>query len=226
VAAPRPPSSLSGGLVPQGRSAPERKSVMALRHVASAVVLVAGTFAVTRAVYSQDEEKKGGGMPSDEEMKQMAERATLAPEHAKLAAGVGTWDSVMTWKGEDGKEMTSKGVMTAESLLGGRVILAKLKAEMMGQPFEGVELRGYDKEKKQYWSVWCDSYGTGHMRFTGTEKDGAVALASEPFETGGETYTMRLNVKHVDADHITTEMVHGAAGKPESRSTIEYTRRK
>ncbi len=201
---------------------------MAVRHVVGAAALVAATFFATRVVYSDDAGKAGAGaMPSEEEcMKMIAERAATVEEHAKFARFAGTWDAELTCV-EGGAERKSKGTNTTESLLGGRVLLSKFKGEMGGMPFEGVELSGYDKEKKQHWTIWCDSFGTGYIRMLGERnKDGNVALTSDEFDCMGMKFVGRAVTKVVDADHHDFEFVSTSPGVPENKMTIRYARRK
>src|SRR6185436_2307139 len=143
-------------------AAPPRKGrtmkAQILRPLVACAVVAAATFAVTRAVYSQDLGAGNGhdgpaGKPPEEVMKAMQERAATNEEHTKLASLVGTWDAEMNCPTMG----RSKGTLTTESVLGGRVLLSRFSADMNGQPYEGVELRGYDKDKKQFWVVWCDN---------------------------------------------------------------------
>lgn len=200
---------------------------MAVRHVVAAAFLVAATFAATRAVYSQDKPAEPPKMPSEEEMMKMAaERAALVDEHKKLAEFVGTWDAVMIATGMDGKETREAGTTTIESVLGGRALLTRYKGTMMGQPYEGIGLEGYDKEKKQNWSIWCDTTGTSSMKFTGTRNaDGFVAMKSEAFDCGMGPCTMDYVMKVTDKDHMTMESVTHMSGM-DMPWRIEYTRAK
>ena len=202
---------------------------MSVRHVVAAAALAAVTFVATRAVYSDEAEKKAaGGKQSDEEMwKQMTERAAPVEEHTKLAALAGTWDADITCSCSDNGEQQSKGAMATESVLGGRVLLSKFKADVGGHPMEGIELQGYDKEKKQYWTVWCDSMGTSYLRFAGTRNaDGNVALTSDEYDCLGTKCVANTVTKVADADHMSFDMVSSSPGQPEQKMQIRYTRRK
>ncbi len=197
---------------------------MRFRHVFAAAVLVAATFVVTRAVYSQEGEGKdaGAGMPSEEEMKAMIEMATPNEEHAKLAAMVGTWDTVMTC---EGMPAPCVGTVTTESLLGGRVFLSRFQGDMGGMPMEGMELKGYDKEKKEHWSVWCDSMMTGNMVSHGQRDGDTISYDFDAIDWAGAKFDMSVVLKAVDADHLTADMTMQVEGKPDQKSTIKYTRR-
>ena len=57
---------------------------------------------------------------------------------------------------------------TATMILGGRYQESINKGSMMGQPFEGRSIVGYDNAKKMLVSSWVDNMGTGMMTMEGT----------------------------------------------------------
>ena len=61
-------------------------------------------------------------------------------------------------------EGTSEGML----LLGGRFVQVQHHGTMMGQPFEGVMLLGYDNLRKKYTSSWVDNMGTQIASYDGT----------------------------------------------------------
>jgi len=206
------------------------RQVVALVAVGAAG-LAAGALLAPRVAFSEDVSKPAGA-PSEEEMKKMmAERAALSEEHKKLAALAGTWDAEIDCSGcaATGGEAPkpSKGTFKTESALGGRVFLSRFQGEMGGMPFEGIELRGYDKEKKQHWTIWCDSMGTGFLRFLGERAaDGSVAMKSDAYDCMGTSAVANTVTKVADADHMSFEMTSTSAGAPDQKMTIKYTRRK
>ena len=211
---------------------------MSLRHVVTLVTvgaagLAAGALLAPRDAFSEDVSKPAAsGAPSQEQMqKMMAERAALSDEHRKLAVFAGTWDAEIDCGGccASGGEAPppSKGTLTTESALGGRVLLSRFKGDMGGMPFEGIELRGYDKEKKQHWTIWCDSMGTGFLKFLGDRgSDGNVALKSDAYDCMGMTAVMNTVTKVTDPDHVAFELTSQSAGVPDQKMKIQYTRRK
>lgn len=202
---------------------------MQARHMIAAAALAAtGAFVVTRAVYSGDDPNlSASGKLSDEEMwKMIQERAKPTEEHSKLSNLAGTWDANVVCN-QGGVEKHSKGSMTSESVLGGRALLSRFKGEMDGHPFEGVELTGYDKEKKQHWTIWTDSFGTGALRMLGDQGAGDVInQKSEEFQCNGVKCTANTTTKVVDPDHVNFEMVTSSPGQPDQKMTINYVRRK
>lgn len=199
-----------------------------LAATAASVAVAALALVATRSAWSGDDAPKDAppGMPTAEEMQAMLELAAPNEEHAELAKLVGTWDCEMSMD-MGGQEMKSSGSMTTESILGGRVFLSRFQGDFGGMPFEGVELKGYDKAKKEHWSVWCDSMGTGFLAFHGRRgKDGTVASASDAYNCPvNGPCTMTITSKLVDADHVDAVMTMITAGKPASVSKMRYTRR-
>jgi hypothetical protein len=48
-------------------------------------------------------------------------------------------------------------------VLGDRFLTEELRGEVMGQPFEGFGLTGYDNQKKEFVSLWTDILSTKIM---------------------------------------------------------------
>lgn len=89
-------------------------------------------------------------------------------QHALLAAGVGDWKVTSTSivPGEQPvQETCSERVMP---ICDGKWFWSDYTGTMMGQPFEGHALTGYDEAKGQYVSFWIDSMSPTHARTQGT----------------------------------------------------------
>ena len=104
---------------------------------------------------------------SPEEMAMMQayqQAATPGPQHAALAKTVGTYDmAIRSWMAPGKPPMEETGTATRSMALGGRVMLEQTEASMMGQPFTGHGMQGYDNVSGKYWGTWNDSMGTGLM---------------------------------------------------------------
>jgi hypothetical protein len=69
----------------------------------------------------------------------------------------------------------STGTCEQKMILGGRYLRQEYAGDMMGQPFTGICLQGYDNHTKKYESVWLDSMSTAIYYFVGTASaDGKV----------------------------------------------------
>jgi hypothetical protein len=171
-----------------------------------------------------------GKMDEKAMMEMMAKYSTPGPEHKKLEAMVGTWDTAAKmWMDPSAAPQESKGVAENKMVLGGRFLEQNFEGTMMNQPFTGKGYTGYDLYKKQYVSTWMDSMGTMIMSATGnTDPSGKLTMTGsmDDYMTGKkmdfkETMTM------VDNDHQTFEMwMTGPDGKMFKTLEIQYTRRK
>lgn len=102
-------------------------------------------------------------------MKTMMEVGTPGDEQALLAKGDGSWKAETTmWMAPDSPPMTVEAVVTNKMILGGRYQKMSFKGEMMGSPFEGESITGYDKARKVWTSTWIDNMSTGIMTMDGT----------------------------------------------------------
>jgi hypothetical protein len=113
----------------------------------------------------------GGEPPKDGAQPDWMALAQPGEEHARLAKLVGDWNvsGVFHMPGQP----DSKGDSTAtfKAILGGRYIQQNVAGSMMGMPFEGQGVFGYDNGEKKYVSSWLDTWGTGMMNGTGTETE-------------------------------------------------------
>lgn len=128
------------------------------------------------ALSSTAQEKKGDApqQPTqaqmDEMMKKWKDAATPGNPHKMLAELAGTWEAeVKTWMGGPSSQPTvTKGTSEMKTLLGGRFLEQTVKAEMMGMPFEGTGVTGYDNVKQKYVGTWMDNFGTCILTMSGT----------------------------------------------------------
>ena len=105
---------------------------------------------------------------SEAEMKAWQAYMTPSENHKVLAKDAGKWKTEMTAY-MDPKAAPIKSVGTAETsmILGGRYQHMVYKGEMMGMPFEGISVIGYDNAKKVFVNSWIDNMGTGMMVLEG-----------------------------------------------------------
>lgn len=149
-------------------------------------------------------------------------------EHQKLAASVGTWDAVIEMTGEDGKPQTSKGVSEVKAGPGGFFVIDDFNATLMGGPFVGHGVTGWDAAKGKCIGTWVDSMSGHMMVLEGTlSADGKTLTmtGSGPGPTG-EMVAHRMVTTTKDANTRVFEMfVPGPEGKEMKVLTITYTRR-
>ncbi|MBP9855658.1 MAG: DUF1579 family protein, partial [Candidatus Omnitrophica bacterium] len=108
-----------------------------------------------------------GTAMSQEEMamqKQMMEYSTVNENHAVLNSLAGSWNTHASfWMDPKGPAQESDGTSQNAIIMGGRFLEQKFSGSMMGQPFEGRGIFGYDNFRKEYTGIWFDNFATGMM---------------------------------------------------------------
>jgi hypothetical protein len=79
---------------------------------------------------------------------------------------------------EPGKPpVESTGTCEQKMILGGHYLRQEYTGDMMGQPFAGINILGYNNHTKKYESVWLDSMSTVVYFFEGpASKDGKTIM--------------------------------------------------
>ena len=139
------------------------------------LMLLFACAALSGAALAQGEKP---GEPSHEEMmKVFEEMARPGPEHAMLGETAGRWNcQVKSWHDPKGDPEVSEGTDESEAIFGGRYIRSHFKGAMMGQPYEGLGVMGFDKGKKKFVGTWFDSMGTGILTYEGDYDAGKKEL--------------------------------------------------
>ena len=135
----------------------KRTLAAGLSLVALAVV-VAGTLAVAGQEPPQmTPEQKA-------EMEAYMKAGTPGAPHQWLASQAGTYElKITSWHEPGGPPMVEAGTAKRTVMLDGRVLIEDLSSSMMGTPFVGHGMSGYDNVTGKYWSTWTDSMSTGLM---------------------------------------------------------------
>lgn len=194
------------------------------------LTLVAAAMLMSTAAFAED-----AATPSAEQqamMEKMVKAATPGPQHAMMAKMAGDWDCVVRYQMDPKQPMQEeKTSATITSLMDGRYTQEVATGQMMGQPFNGMGIYGYDNVLGKYVSSWIDNMGTGIMKSEGTaDASGKVinwmGTMSDPMT--GKMSKSRMVTTIADDDHHTFEMfgVPPGAKKEAKVMTIEYSRRK
>lgn len=171
-------------------------------------------------------------MNAQEEMspdqKAWMEYMTPGPMHELMAKSVGEWKTTHTmWMDPEGEPMVSEGTSTVEMILGGRYLLAKDLGIVMGMPFEGINLQGYDNKTKEIISVWIDNFGTGIAISRGTYDEETKTInftGSMINPVDGENLHYRQTHQFVDDNNHLFEMFMIKDGVEHKSMTLEFTR--
>lgn len=162
------------------------------------------------------------------DMQKMMEMVQPGAEHKAMSKIVGRWNAAgKMWMDPAAPPTESKGVMEYKSDLEGRYFLGAYKGELMGMPFEGRSVDGYDRFKKEYFSYWYDTMGTGVMALRGTASaDGKViTMEGTSFDPSvGADVTYKTVTTWVNDNTMKFEMFSLKGGKETKAMEIVYTR--
>ncbi|HVP37624.1 MAG TPA: DUF1579 domain-containing protein [Candidatus Saccharimonadales bacterium] len=125
------------------------------------------------------------------------------PEHALLAADVGTWDATLEMTMAPGAPPeTTTGVRTVNMICGGLWMQEDIQSTMMGMPFQGRGLTGWDPAKGKYVGVWVDAMSTYVMSSEGTcdKATGTFTMWQESPGPDGKPMKWRTETKSPDPD--------------------------
>ena len=134
-------------------------------------ILFATTLLASPLGYAKDEANAAAQMTPEQkaEMEAYTKAGTPGAPHKKLAATVGKYNVTMkSWQDPKAPPMEETGTATRSMALDGRVLVEQFSGTMMGSPFTGHGMTGYDNVSNKYWSTWNDSMSTGLMVSSGT----------------------------------------------------------
>ena len=154
---------------------------------------------------------------------------TPGAPHKMLASMVGSWKTkVKSWCDPSTGPVESTGTSEHKMLLGGRFLQQEFSGEMMGSPFAGIGIAGYDNHTKKYVSTWIDSMGTALLVFEGTASADGRTITQESHYDDPVRGPVRFRsvTKIMDNDTHTFEMYATYKGaKEEKMMEITYTRK-
>lgn len=106
------------------------------------------------------------------EMDAYMKAGTPGAPHQALASTAGTYDlKIKHWHQPNTPAMEETGTATRAMALDGRVLVEQFKSSMMGMPYTGHGMTGFDNVTGKYWSTWSDSMSTGLMVSEGSCDD-------------------------------------------------------
>lgn len=148
-------------------------------------------------------------------------------EHKQLAAAAGTWTAAIEMMGPDGKPAASTGKSVVKVGPGGLWVIDEFEGTMMGAPFTGHGVTGYDTVKRKYVGTWVDSWNTSVMSIEGSYDPATKALTMIGTSAGadGEPVVHKMVTTEKDANTRVFEMfMTGPDGKDMKAMTITYQR--
>ena len=189
-----------------------------------------GLCLVLAASVAMAKDKKPEKQMDPQAMMEMYQKlATPSEPHKLFESLAGSWTTQTKEWMEPGKPPTeASGSADMKMLLDGRFLQQNFTGEMMGQPYTGMGITGYDNLRKKYVSIWLDTMSTGAFMMEGTgSADGkTITLKGQHAEPGGGHMTHRAIWKIVDGNTQTFDM-YGAhqGGKEMKEMEITYTRK-
>jgi hypothetical protein len=209
---------------------------MNTRHwsVVTAVALLLGTGSAALALRdapAQDKPKQPAApaAPAAADAQAMT-GPTPGPEHKLLEKWVGNWDCDIEMYMDPAKPPEkSKGKNVAKLACGGLWLVTDFEGAMMGGPFTGHEVMGYDPPAKKYVFTWVDSWITNLDNGEGSydAKTNTMNTTMSVRGMTGAMTTSRETDVWKDADtHEWTMFQNGPDGKELKLVAIVYRRRK
>jgi hypothetical protein len=209
-----------------------RKVVLSMTWLCVLALLVLPVTLTAQPPEGQTPSETPPEMPSDvpPEMQAMMEAwqkaMTPGEPHEHLAEAAGTWKLTMKmWMDPAGEPEINEGTAEREMILGGRYLQEVVTGTVMGMPFEGHSLTGYDNTTGQYWGTWVDNLSTGLMTMKG-ERDGDRfiwhAEATDPM-TGG-TAEMKIVITSESPDREVSEFFEKRGDEEVKTMEIVYER--
>jgi len=181
------------------------------------------------AVRERAEAKSGSGK-SDAERQEMQKKmeaaGTPGPAHKALDALVGNWKTeVKCWMEPGGSPNVSQGTAKASWILNGRFLEEEFHGEMMGKPFTGRSLMGYDNIKETFNTAWVSDMQTSISTSEGKGENGNKVITLEGKSncpaTGRKDIPMKTVFRVISPDKHVFEMFNDGAKTME----ITYTRK-
>lgn len=164
-------------------------------------------------------------------MEAMVKAATPGPNHQLLASVAGDWTfKSRMWMNPSAPPAESTGSVSYTTLLGGRYVEGQYRGNMMGMPFEGRGLMGYDNVAEQFQATWADNMGTTIMYMTGQYDPDAKTITytgrMDDLMKPGTKINVREVVHLTSPDSHTMEWFETRDGKEVKTMEIVYTRAK
>lgn len=194
---------------------------------------IAGALAVAAADAACQDKPAKQPTPAEmqEMMKKWEEIATPGPAHKILDNMVGKWETTTSmWWAKDSAPQMSKGSSEVRSIMGGRYVLEEISGDMMGTPWKGMGVTGYDNFKKKYVFTFLDNMGTAILTGQGDFDASKNVLTSlgkmdEPM-TGEKDKTVKYVTRIINKDKHVFE-IYDLVGTPNEFKVIEivYTRK-
>ena len=133
-------------------------------------VLLAGAIFLAPRAMSGDPDPAKGMSPEDQaKMAECMMMAQPGDHHKHLEIFVGSWlTKTKVWMSGPGSDpLESSGTSKFKWVLDGRFVQEAHHGSMMGMPYEGIGMIGYDGFRNMYTTSWYSNMGTNVLASTG-----------------------------------------------------------
>jgi uncharacterized protein DUF1579 len=124
--------------------------------------------------------KQEGKIDMQKIMEIYKKAGTPGEPHKLLAKLEGSWTTkTRGWMEPDKPPFDSTGTCEQKMVLDGHYLQQIYTGDMMGLPFSGINLLGYDNHTGKYVSVWLDSMSTAIYYFVGSASTDGRTITQE-----------------------------------------------
>ena len=164
-----------------------------------------------------------------EMMKKVEAAGKPGPGHQALNALEGNWKAeVKCWMDPAGSPEVSQGTARASWKFNGRFLEEEFHGQMMGKPFTGRTLLGFDNTKQTFNSVWVSDTQTSMFTSEGKGDSGNKVITLEGKAscpaTGRKDIPMKTVLRVISPDKHVLEMFDASQGQNAKTMEITYTR--
>ncbi len=149
--------------------------------------------------------------------------------HAFLAGMEGSWTvTTRIWTIPGQPPETSEGASKKRMIMGGRYLQDQTHTKMMGSPFAGFGVTGFDNATSEFVATWIDNMSTTIVVSKG-QRDGDTLNLTGSFldPVSSQKVAMRQVTRVIDADRHIFELYMTMPGLKEQKSMeMEYVRAK
>jgi len=202
-----------------------------MHHLSRKLLAAAGIVLLATLAQAQTGDKQPQLTPEQQaEMEAYMKAGAPGAPHQIMASPAGNYDvKLKVWHEPGGPAAEDVGTAKRTMTLGGRVLVEDLSCTMMGMPFTGHGMFGYDNVTGKYWGTWNDNMSTGVMVSEGTcDAQGKNCTFTGSFHDPVKKtlVTLRMNSKWTSPTTETFEMFGPAPdGKEMKMMEIIYTKK-
>jgi hypothetical protein len=140
-----------------------------------------------------------------------SEHAAMEAEHG-FDFLEGSWDAICRVPGENGWA-EAPGSLTAARALDGKVFIERFEGIYHGGRLQGLGLRAFNRETRQWEHTWTDSLEPGHFHvWKGEFRDGKIDLVGSWTEADGRPVRSRLTWSNITGDSAHWESSRSSDG--------------